>query len=1084
MGRSSGLYRGGRWIIQAAGVFLLCCIFLFSSSAWAGDEHWSMQFPKPAQVTQMSAGTGMADGVGSPSVRRLKWHDGKLWMAGVWQAGVDARDLGKRLPNQSWHLWTWSPESGYEVKAFFHSAQGGEGPDGVINDFVFLPDGRMVVAGEFTRLDNAGGNRYHRVNALAVYDPREPGPDRWRPLGRVQYNGTVSPGGSIQALAYDPKGDHLYIGGSFVGVPLTLPVRSNAFHRYSFKTGTYEILPSGPGGGTPRVRRIHVDTSTTPSTIYIAGSWHYVGGNGMNPENSLSTASYSTAFAAWQDGKGWIPYPKDFPRSGAHGKADGILQRAADYIAFDSVVIRDFLVDGKDIWICGSFAEGRDQKPLRGIARWDEKQNAWVDPTGRGGVGRDCFSVEKAGDGRIYFSGAFGGRRSVTEFYDGFKNGDSAHGVIAYDPQKDVWSSLGSGLSSRVMPEIRLVTEGHDVYIAGDFNHIGPENFGASAPAQTQSHYLARWNSAINFKDHPASVSSVNKPYGLRIASTGAPAGSEHWSRAFVAPQRGETRKITGMNDGTGVPDISGMAWIGDELYFGGSWEAERGTRWYVWRLHPERGYERVAWARGDGIQSPPEGIRAIQGRLYAYGAISSHSGIGVYDPAEGSWSQIRGTYRGQNVVGNTARGGTGVVNDIAFDERTGDLYIVGNWAPTLEMPGVAYPLDIAAALRIDAKGEYHIMGHDLKAEDPNKPVKGIYSIVLDTTKTPPGIFVAGTFNYYGPVPTSRARMAYNVARWDYGAGDWRPVGKGNHEHLSPLDKGHYPDGLPGLPAKTNEPGFENYAGFLQEGFPRILALALDKNGNLYAGGTLGIVSRNENVLARHSVETYGIARYDARSDTWGPANTTGGVSRDVRQMTWLDDNRLLLSGSFIYDEAWNPLHNVAVLDIRTGKLSPLGGGLLREGQAHVVGSQVVHAVRGSELWFAGLFDHAGVNANALHAAPVVSKYLAMYDPSRIQDPNYYLELSPVEPVKAPSGSGSASVNVELKAALRQGKGEIRWYERRSDGAYVSRGSGNTMRASLRLRSDSGDQFYYVSVMGEDGIEGGKLPVRIPVKQE
>jgi len=45
------------------------------------------------------------------------------------------------------------------VVAFFHSAQGGRGPDGVINDFVFLPDGRLVVAGEFTRVDNPGGNR-------------------------------------------------------------------------------------------------------------------------------------------------------------------------------------------------------------------------------------------------------------------------------------------------------------------------------------------------------------------------------------------------------------------------------------------------------------------------------------------------------------------------------------------------------------------------------------------------------------------------------------------------------------------------------------------------------------------------------------------------------------------------------------------------------------------------------------------------------------------------------------------------------------------------------------------------------------
>jgi hypothetical protein len=63
----------------------------------------------------MTAATGMSDGVGQPSVRKLQWHDGKLWIAGRWEAGVDATDFGQRLTNEAWHLWTWSPEGGYEV---------------------------------------------------------------------------------------------------------------------------------------------------------------------------------------------------------------------------------------------------------------------------------------------------------------------------------------------------------------------------------------------------------------------------------------------------------------------------------------------------------------------------------------------------------------------------------------------------------------------------------------------------------------------------------------------------------------------------------------------------------------------------------------------------------------------------------------------------------------------------------------------------------------------------------------------------------------------------------------------------------
>ena len=37
--------------------------------------------------------------------------------------------------------------------------------------------------------------------------------------------------------------------------------------------------------------------------------------------------------------------------------------------------------------------------------------------------------------------------------------------------------------------------------------------------------------------------------------------------------------------------------------------------------------------------------------------------------------------------------------SSLAYDARTGDLYLVGNWAPTLEMPNVEYPLDIARLL-------------------------------------------------------------------------------------------------------------------------------------------------------------------------------------------------------------------------------------------------------------------------------------------------------------------------------------------------------------------------------------------------
>ena len=59
---------------------------LVAGLAWgqAGDEHWSRQFAKPQSATKMHAGTGMSDGGGKPTIKRVRWHDGKLWLAGAW----------------------------------------------------------------------------------------------------------------------------------------------------------------------------------------------------------------------------------------------------------------------------------------------------------------------------------------------------------------------------------------------------------------------------------------------------------------------------------------------------------------------------------------------------------------------------------------------------------------------------------------------------------------------------------------------------------------------------------------------------------------------------------------------------------------------------------------------------------------------------------------------------------------------------------------------------------------------------------------------------------------------------------------
>lgn len=1062
----------------------LAAALLFAAPALAQDQHWSRQFAKPARSTQMGPGTGMSDGGGKPTVTRAAWHDGRLWMAGSWEAGVDATDLTRQLRNDYWHLWTYSPEAGYQVVCHYHSSQGGQGPDGKIYDFVFLPDGRIVVGGSFTRIDNPGGNRYHGVNGLAVFDAKEPTADRWQPLGTCQYNGTVSAGGTVKALAYDPQGNDLWIGGTFGGIRMAPPY-SFKVHRYDFDTQSYEPLRPGFGGQKPEIKRIKVDASTTPSTIWFGGKFHWTAGDGQNPKVSGSTAVYSTGLAAYREGSGW----RTFPGKRAVAHDEEVLQRAGDYMHFDAVHVLDFLVDGEDIWIVGAFSEGQGTgEALRGIARWDAAREVWTDPTGRGGVGREVFSIGKSAGGKLYFAGAFGGRRGK-EFYDGFKDGTPAHMAISFDPGTGAWSQLGSGLSGNAMPECRLAVNGDDVYFVGDFEYIGPDNFEPERTAKEEmaSYYIARWNETIDFTKSPPELAGGNAPFerwgpGAAWPTEPQAAGNEHWSRAFPKPPRARGKQHqmsgrTGMDDGTGAPQISGIAHLDGTIYVCGSWEAVRGERWFVWTFQPEAGWSRLGWSRGkdgEGPKSPPAGMQVHDGKLYVYGSFLEWNGITVYDPEAGTWARVTGTHGGKEVFGHGADGTNGAINDVAWDPETGAMYMVGNWAPVLGNPAYEHPKDVAAVIRIDPDGAYHVMGHDLKPEDPTKPLKGIYAICLDPSQDPIGIYVAGTFCYYGPSPTTHARMAFNVARWSYADGDWRPVGKGCEFGLREIDRPYYPEGLPGLPARS-----DYFQGFLNASFPRVRDLVVDREGNLYAGGTLAVLDASLPVAGR--AESFGIAKYDRAQDRWVGCTKAGGVSCDIVQMSWLSDTELLLSGGFVYDERFQQLHNVAVLDTGSGELRPLGGGLLREGLTHTIRAMVSHVIVGDAIYFAGLFDHAGVNANSLVEAPVESAYIACYSPKENLDPNRGLVVGAIAPVEVPGGRGSVSIKVPLTAELTDGEGTITWYERRSDGQFARKGEGPTCEARLRVRPGDPDPLYYVSVT-RDGVEGGKLPVRIPLR--
>ncbi len=938
-----------------------------------GDEHWSRQFTKPRAPTAMGPGTGMSMGNGKPLILNAKWHDGKLWMAGAWLAGANPTKPTRRDPNTYWNLWTWSPEEGWHAFAHF-GKKGGAGPDGRIYDMVWLPDGRMVVGGAFRRVDNLGGTMYHRVNGLAIYDPNEPTANKWRPLGSFQYNGTVYKG-HIQALAYDPKSNDLFMGGNFGGV---YGANSRHVHRYDFDTGTVE--PMTPGVISPKtfVRKIRVDTSTTPSTVYVAGKFHYTGGEGLEPRVSKSKARYSTGFAAWREDVGWITFPKN----GAEHK-ENILQRAADFKNFDSVNVLDFLLDGEDIWIVGAFSQGKGSgETLRGIAKWDAEAEKWIDPTGKGGIGREAFAIGKTEDGKIYIAGAFGGKGKSNGDFDGFKNGEAAAMVAVHDPATGNWNQVGSGLLSLPFPEARLATNGNDVYVVGDFHYIGKDN---DKQKEFESFFIARWNEHIDFSKTPAKVAAKPAPpAAVPVPTKPIATGNAHWSRGFPKPPRRRRPDepahsgATGMDVGTGTPEIRGLAKLDDKLYFVGAWAAVPNSRWFVWSWHKDEGWEPLAWderGKGQGPAAMPNGIVARDGKLWVHGGLPKYKGIAIWDPKAKSWSAFEGKRDGKTVKGHAMQQGGGTIYDLAWNDKTGDFYIVG--ASGLQNPDYQYPGDVAPIIRVDKAGAYHTMGHDIKPEDAKKPVKRFVTMHIDENQDPPAIYIGGTFNFNGPAPTKTKDQVYNVARWDDDKQDWGPIGKGVPPKW--VERDRFPEGYPGLPARPTD-----YVGFLEPLFPRVHALITDKAGNLYAGGTIAVLDSKTLPVAKR-VESFGIAKWDKGSDTWVGVAKTDGFSRDIIEMSWLDESesKLLVTGGFEYGNDWTPLNGVAIVEIATGEVEPLGGGLMLSTRDQTVAPMIRHVKDGDDIYFAGLFDHAGINANSLLATPVQSSFVALYNATK-----------------------------------------------------------------------------------------------------
>jgi len=1045
------------------------------------DIHWSRQFPKPSNTTAMNGKTGMSEGSGVPTINKAEWHRGKLYMCGNWQCGLTPDIPPKTDPNVTWRMWTWHPEEGYRPIVWQGStALGGDGPEGKLSDFLWLPDGRLVVSGGFIALHNRYGHNYFRLNGIAVFDEKEPTADRWKPLiPSVQHNSP--PGGQILSLAYDPNADELWIVGGFEGFRADPVQGTKCFQPnvqvYSFRTGTYKNMIPGLRGG--RGIKVRIDASTNPSTVYLSGAFHVVGGDGSIKGNG-GTGWNSTGFCSYRSDIGFTPFPSR--RRDAVIKHEQILSNAADLTYFDQATVHDFLVrKNGEIWIVGSFKEGSDcPHPLHAIARWDPVNEVWTDPTGCGGFGRDAYSIEEGPDGKIYIAGSFGGDKGSGPGYPGFLNpqgagGADIHLAVVYDPATNTWEQMGSGLGGFPMPVCRLTVVGpDDVIFYGTFRCVGrqPRKDGAF-----ESQFLARWNPHVDFTKEcpplPDQATPFNYADVIPVVDAPTYTGVEHWERTFRDPERSPMTAKTGLYCGKGVPHVTCLQWVGDVLYMGGAWEAENNTRWHIWCYSREKGYWPIATYKagkgGEGFASIPKGMKWHDNRLWIYGASETFKGIAIYDPAANTWSPLITHFRDLEIMGNGCTGNP-PVEDLQWDPTTGDLYIA---SPASEKVAEMLGYLPSGVIRVSPAGEYFPIGKMLCPLTQKHPLS-INCILLDTTKSPTDIYIGGAFAFVH-FNTQHQHFANNVAKWNHATQDWDAIGHGCYWHLSPLDVPYFPQGLPGLP------GIPLYGcpTFKEELAGTVRCLMMDKAGVLYAMGSCNILDDTIDVAQR--VEHYGICKYDPVSGVWMGATKDHGVNNDVWQASWLDDTHMLLTGSFLYTERFAHLNNVAIFDTQTGDLTPVGGGLFKDNDGHVVGQEVFHCIREDGYWFGGNFKFAGCEPKARSQSPVSTCYLAHYDPLHNLDPNGGLRVNPIAPVKGVKGWSSEQRTCELSVSDVPAGGVVNWYQY-SSAKWNKCGTGPTYKASFRVKCTDVSFKYAVAVTMPDGIEGSKLYAIIPIE--
>ena len=598
-----------------------------------------------------------------------------------------------------------------------------------------LPDGDVLVGGSFT---SAGGMPASNV---ARY---RPGTDSWIPVS----NG---PDSYVIAIAVRSNGD-VIIGGDFTKVG-TISMRGLA--KYNYEHSTWEAVFGGVNGLVNSIAIIN------DAQLIVGGSFTAVGG--AMPVSASNVARCNLETGAWT----------------SLGAGTNSSVWAIAPVGSDSVLI------GGTFSMAGGMGASR-------IARYTLNTSTWSVPATA--PNDSVLAMSPLADGRVVVGGAFGAVGLQSMYY-----------LSLYNPATDSWSAFGSGLRGTAA-QVRCVhsLSNGNCIIGGTFATAG----GVSANNVARVDPLANQWFSMN-AGNDGDVRMIRRLFdgdflvGGRFTSIGGIATGR------LARYRPSDDSWLSLGDYPSVDFLCALQLPSGDVIIGGAFASIAGvTANGIIRFNPTSG----AWSSiGTGVTggaSPfvssiarfPDGVLAVGGRFTTAGGVLTKN-VALYDPSTGVWSACGSGTSGDSsssvsalvalpndtvlVGGNfTAAGGSSARGFARYSRTTGSWSAAGGGVSDGSLSGEG-----VFALAMLSDDEIIVGGYYLKAGGVALSNIAMYSPLTDSW-TPLGSGVNGPVYAIYPVSSREfvaggqflatgSQLIARIARFDSGDGAWSPLGSG-----------------------------------------------------------------------------------------------------------------------------------------------------------------------------------------------------------------------------------------------------------------------------------------------------------------